>query len=278
MKNAQYFYELGEPVKRRWSNLSTPLYLIIVLVLAALIFFGSGIFGAIVSVVANLLRSGYDDATGALTAAGFTRDLIAGFLPIFILVYFALRFLEGRGLASVGMERKNALRNYVRGLGVGLLMFGSVVLLLWLLGYATIENPFNRISIAGAFVVLIGWVVQGAAEEVLTRGFVMQIIGRMTNSTIAIIISSIFFAVMHGANPGIGVVPLINLMVVSVFFALYVLYEGGLWGAFGAHSIWNWAQGNLFGFEVSGNVLESAIVLDLMETGARRNDGRHIRP
>ena len=38
-------------------------------------------------------------------------------------------------------------------------------------------------------------------------------------------------------------------------------------GHLAIHSIWNWAQGNLFGFEVSGLNLQSSILIDLMEDG-----------
>ena len=53
----------------------------------------------------------------------------------------------------------------------------------------------------------------------------------------------------------------------GVFAALYTLYEGGLWGVFSIHSAWNWAQGNLFGFEVSGLEEVGNTAINLMEVG-----------
>jgi uncharacterized protein len=62
-------------------------------------------------------------------------------------------------------------------------------------------------------------------------------------------------------------ISLVNLALFGLFAALYALFEGGLWGIFAIHSIWNWAQGNLFGFEVSGLELQSGVLFDLMEVG-----------
>ena len=39
----------------------------------------------------------------------------------------------------------------------------------------------------------------------------------------------------------------------GVLASLYVLRRGNLWGACAIHSMWNFAQGNLFGAAVSGN-------------------------
>ena len=44
----------------------------------------------------------------------------------------------------------------------------------------------------------------------------------------------------------------INLFLFGVFAALYFLRRGNIWGISAIHTIWNFAQGNIFGCKVSG--------------------------
>ena len=201
---------------------------------------------------------------------GITLLLVGGFLPIFFLIWLWLRLVEQRSLWSSGMTLP-VIKPYLRGLVAGLLLFGSAVLLLALLGFLGVENAPNQEvfwpTLAGTFLVLTGWMIQGAAEELLARGFLLPILGVRWGALAGIFVSSLFFSVLHLYNPGINLLSLLNLFLFGLLAALYALNEGQLWGAFALHAIWNWAQGNLFGFEVSGISVQMSMLVDLMETG-----------
>lgn len=206
---------------------------------------------------------------GAPSAPGFTAVLLASFAPIFLLIWLWLRLAEQRPLWTTGME-KPALKPYLRGLLVGLALFGTAVLLLALLGFVQLERPFNglgALSVAGALLIFTGWMVQGAAEELLTRGFLLPVLGVRWGTAVAVLISSLLFSALHLANPNVNAISILNLTLFGLFAALYALVEGGLWGVFAMHAVWNWAQGNLFGFAVSGMEIKSGTLLDLMEIG-----------
>jgi hypothetical protein len=47
---------------------------------------------------------------------------------------------------------------------------------------------------------------------------------------------------------------------------------------FALHAVWNWAQGNLFGFAVSGMEIESGTLVDLMEAGPDQITGGLFGP
>ena len=110
--------------------------------------------------------------------------------------------------------------------------------------------------------------MQGGAEEVLFRGWVLPVLGARYRPWIGLLISSLFFALLHGLNPGLSVLAIINLVLFGVFAGLYAMREGSLWGISALHSVWNWVQGNFFGFEVSGTNASSGTLLNLKETGA----------
>ncbi len=197
--------------------------------------------------------------------------LTGAFLPFFFLIGIWLWVFERRSLRTAGMERP-ILKRYVRGLLIGLFMFTAVILLLLLFDAVITETPlagrFNLLTLAGALLIFGGWIIQGAAEELLARGFLLPILGARWGPLAGVIVSSLFFALLHLANPHISVLSLLNLALFGLFAALYTLYEGALWGIFAIHAVWNWAQGNLYGFSVSGlEIVNSTIVFDLVEEG-----------
>lgn len=203
------------------------------------------------------------------TSLGFTILLVASFAPIFLLIWFWLRLAEKRPLWTTGMERP-WLKPYLRGLLVGLAMFGTAVALLAALGYLALERPLielGSLPVAAVLFIFLGWMVQGAAEELLTRGFLLPILGIRWGTAVGVLVSSLLFSLLHLANPNINAISILNLALFGLFAALYALYEGGLWGVFALHAVWNWAQGNLFGFAVSGMEIKSGTLVDLMEAG-----------
>ena len=100
------------------------------------------------------------------------------------------------------------------------------------------------------FLLLIGFIFQGATEEIVYRGWLMPLLSARYSLWIGIFLSSSLFGLLHGMIPGVTIFALINIILVGVFFSLFALRQGSLWGACALHSIWNWLQGNFFGFEV----------------------------
>lgn len=181
-----------------------------------------------------------------------------------IVVILWARFYEKRSMNSLGFRGKKALRDYVVGLIIGFVMFSAVVGINVFTGAMTIEKVTSSLSSATiGFIVLffIGFVFQGAFEEILVRGYLMVNVGVKHKVITAIIVSSIAFAFLHGMNPGISILALVNLVLISVFWGLYVICFDNLWGACAMHTIWNFVQGNFYGISVSGlNIADSVFV------------------
>lgn len=235
-------------------------------------------FGAIPVIVTQVLIYGFSETgveTSGMSAlvSGFwmAATLISSFAGIFLFLWLWTRFFEKRSLASLGLELPGALIKYARGFLFGIILFGGAVGLLAVTGFVEIEqgNPSTQgaAALGGVLIVLIGWIVQGAGEEVLTRGWMLPVLSARYKPWVGIIVSSLFFAVLHGLNPNLSVIAMINLALFGFFAAFYALREGSLWGICALHSVWNWVQGNIFGFEVSGGSFGGGTLLNLMETG-----------
>jgi len=219
---------------------------------------------------AKLISSGMSPEEATTILENFVNTRTFMYISLYatilesIVVILWCRFKEKRSLESLGFKRKNALRDYAIGMLIGFVMFSAVVGINILTGAMTIESATENITLGTLGFILIffiGFVFQGAFEEILFRGYLMVNIGAKHKMSTAIIISSIAFAIFHGANPGITLLSLINLALIAIFFALYIICFDNIWGACAIHSVWNFVQGNFYGISVSGlNVFESVFV------------------
>lgn len=180
--------------------------------------------------------------------------LISLFATIFVtgLSIIYCRFIERRSLYSMGFGKKNALSEYSKGLLIGFIMFASSVLICVLTGTLEYKGYVLGGSIFLLILFFLGFVIQGMSEEVFLRGYFM--ISLMTKRTIifAVLANSVIFSLMHMMNSGITPLSVVNLILFGIFASFYTLKANNIWGICALHSIWNFAQGNIFGILVSG--------------------------
>jgi len=192
------------------------------------------------------------------TMAGLVMALffISAFFLIYVFVGLWARFYEGRPMWTLGYEARRALLRYAAGFAAGIVLFVGASAILMSLGALVPEqgDPSRQglAALGGVLIILTGWLVQGGAEEVLFRGWVLPVLGARYRPWVGLAVSSLLFAVMHGLNSGIHWLALVNLALFGLFAALYALQEGSIWGISALHSAWNWVQGNILGFDVSG--------------------------
>jgi hypothetical protein len=205
------------------------------------------------------------------TPAAQVTMLILGFAPVVLLLWGWLAVYERRPFWTVGLEKPGMLK-VLRGAVSGLAAFAAVVGLLALTGSIEIEPRPSQSGIPSTLaplLMLLAWSVQGPAEEILIRGWLMPVIGARHTPWLGVLLSALTFALLHGLNLGVTPLALLNLALAGLLFSALALREGGLWGACAFHATWNWAQGNVFGFEVSGTPPAGSAVLDLVTTGPR---------
>jgi len=221
-------------------------------------------------------------AAGFITPGGgadgwpqLAYQLAAAFgLSSVLLLLWAWLF-ERRGPAALGLNAKGPLR-FVRGYLVGLAFLATVIGVIWAAGGYVVEGPgaFGSAAVGASLlpigVLMLGFIIQGSTEELLFRGWLMQLIASRHGLWIAVIGNSALFALAHAGNiePSNELyVGLANIVLFGLFISLYAVREGSLWGVCGWHAAWNWLLGLGFGLEVSGQVIETTpLVTDL--TGA----------
>lgn len=177
----------------------------------------------------------------------------------FIICPLFCRYIEKRSLTSMGIIRNGFLKQYVNGLLLGFIMFSGVVLLILFsgegrcIGIAPSLNPIIMLF-------FIGYLIQGASEELICRGFLSNSIAAKKGVTFAIIANSVFFSLLHIKNDGFTILAFINIVLVGLFFSIYAYKHDNIIGVCAIHSIWNFAQGNIYGISVSGTNLSPSIL------------------
>ena len=194
------------------------------------------------------------------------------FAFISLLVFFRVKVIEKRSFSSIGFNKNNWLKKYSLGFLIGLAMMSIIVLILFPFGYITVEkNPIQPVgisAIASVLVILFGWIIQGATEEIVTRGWLLNVLSTKYNIGVGLLISSTLFGLMHLTNPNVNYIAVINIILVGLFYGLYVIKTNDLWAVCGMHSAWNFAQGNIFGFKVSGLDVSVGSLIDLNLVGS----------
>jgi membrane protease YdiL (CAAX protease family) len=184
------------------------------------------------------------------------------------------RLVEKRSFYSMGFSKKGAFKSYLVGLIIGLIMMSLVYLICASTGAIRFVGVNSDVRVGLILLFFLGFMIQGASEEIFLRGLFMISASRRLPIGGAIAISSIFFSLMHTSNTGFGVMPVLNLVLFGVFASLYMLRFNNVWGVCAIHSMWNFAQGNLFGCSVSGlNVGESVLISEIDELRLITNGG-----
>ena len=194
---------------------------------------------------------------------------------ITILSFFLyIRFVERRPFYTIGLKSSPAVKKYLKGAGIAMAMQLTYFIIVMIFGWAElVDRPIHATAGFGAsalgwvLLFLVGFIIQGASEEVVVRGWMLPVLARHYRVGTAIVLSSVYFGFLHIFNPNVGTLPIINLILYGVFTSLYALYDDGLWGIFGNHSIWNWFMGNVLGMPVSGAIFGKVSIIETKLTG-----------
>lgn len=111
------------------------------------------------------------------------------------------------------------------------------------------------------------WLLQGGTEEVATRGWLLTRIAARTNLPLAIAISSSLFGILHMGNAGVTFLSVLNIILDGVLAGLLFIYTDSIWLVVAQHGTWNYVQGNLLGFQVSGTGADASIFSFTMGDG-----------
>ena len=122
----------------------------------------------------------------------------------------------------------------------------------WWMADAATGSTLSMAVLPIVLVVLVKMTVVAWWEELVFRGYILQNIVAGLGLMWAIVISSLAFGLIHGANPDATILSTFLLIITTPQLIYAYLKTGQLWLPMGLHLGWNFFQSSVFGYAASG--------------------------
>ena len=200
---------------------------------------------------------------GVYTASESDSYLIN--IPIFLITAVVLlllynlliRYVEANDACKIA-SRKD-ISSIGNGLFIGFSYFIIVTVTMSLCGYYHIKSiQFDWEKQLFSFTLFF---LVAVSEEIFFRGILFRMINRRWNIWAALVISALIFGGLHILNNNATLWSSIAIAIEagSLLGAAYA-YSKNIWLPIGIHWIWNYTQGNILGFPVSGEDNVTSII------------------
>lgn len=190
-----------------------------------------------------------------------TLMLIGIFLSAWIVWHF-------RGVSLTGLGRSLAIRkkDLLSGISLAIVLYAVGFGVSLLAGAIEIAGVvFNPSSLLISFVFFL---LVAITEEFALRGVVLErMLQGGVNKFWALFLSATLFSLVHIANPNFDFLSFINILLAGILLGSSYIYTRNLCFPIALHWFWNWIQGPVLGYEVSGNKFcDGLLTLYLPET------------
>jgi membrane protease YdiL (CAAX protease family) len=247
-------------IKYGW--LRAILFLVAALVTTAILsFIGMMVVAVIFGIDPNTLIT---DAKNILKDLGLPANItisLFGFIGMFFTVWIFRRFIDKKSIKSLGFSFSPFKNDFYIGLILGIILISIGFAILSASGMLSVIDTNINIALLIGYVAL--FVIASFNEEIMIRGYILNNLCDSMNQYIALIISSLLFSVMHLGNANVTILSFINIFLAGILLGIYYIHKRNLWLPIALHFSWNFFQGPVYGFEVSGVDISGIITQDL---------------
>ena len=186
----------------------------------------------------------------------YIQEIITIIIPIIL-----WKLLDKKNLTELGLPSiKNNHQNFIYGLLFGALSLTAAAIIILCTNSSILKGSLLKPNLSlPILTALILYILVGFSEEILCRGYFLSVLKQCKNKYVPYMGSAVIFALMHSLNPGISVLSYINLFLFGLFAAYAVYKTKSIWLGIGFHITWNFFQGNVWGFLVSGTTNKDSI-------------------
>lgn len=254
-----------------------------------LIQFSLYLFGVIVLgnvlLLASVLFSGASvadpEAVGRLASSPSflaVNGLLSLAVTIFS-VWLAGRLFDKRPFSGFGMRlNRDWWMDLGFGLFLGALLMTGIFLAELAFGWLAVTGTFVAVGDGSFFPAILAPIVLflcvGFYEELMSRGYQLTnmaeglgFLGPRAAVLLAWVISSSVFGLLHLGNPNATFLSTFNIALAGILLGTGYVLTGRLGIPIGLHITWNFFQGNVFGFPVSGLGTVGATVFEIKQGG-----------
>ncbi|MEW6635687.1 MAG: type II CAAX endopeptidase family protein [Actinomycetota bacterium] len=227
----------------------------------------TALFTSLIAIVSFFVAGGASSEEEALSAPLFFAGSLGSVLAILLTLYLAARYLDRRPFGDFGFHLS---AGWWADLGFGLLLGALLMTLIFLLelslGWVSVTGAFETTGSDSPFALAILlplgiFLCVGFYEEALSRGYQLRnaaeglnypALGPRGAVVLAWVLSSVFFGALHAANPNATLISSLNIALAGIMLGAGYVLTGELAIPIGLHITWNFFQGNVYGFPVSG--------------------------
>ncbi len=201
-----------------------------------------------------------------------TLPLIACTLSI----YVCGRWLDKRPFLDFGLHLSPQWwRECGLGVGIGFVAMGAIFAVFWLLGWLDFtgfgwDRGGTDIFAISISIYFLHMAMVGFYEELFSRGYHLKnmmegfrfgsdVSGKRA-AFFSLLTSSLIFGLMHAGNSNFGIAGMVGITIAGLLLGIPYIMTGRLGYAIGLHFSWNFAQGAVFGFPVSGNPFRESLL------------------
>lgn len=201
---------------------------------------------------------GFPDA-GSFTLNQYVVIQFATLLAAVLPACFILKYFDNRPLSDLGLSVKGRGKDFLYGLLAAIFLYGVGFGLSLALGEVKVVGiHLNATDLAVGFVF---YILVAFTEEIMVRGYILgRLLRTRLNKFLSLGISSVIFSLMHFFNPNVAFLPMLNLVLAGCLLGVTFLYTRNLWFPISLHLFWNWLQGPILGYKVSGTSLSSSLL------------------
>jgi len=183
---------------------------------------------------------------------------ISLFVPAVAAMWLTVRFLDHRPLRAFGVGFLPRWRSdLLFGVSLAAGMLAVVIGGCYAFGYVSMRWTGDHVPTATLLATFALLLVAALNEELVFRGFPLQILIDGVGKWPAIIGLSALFGALHARNPNASLLGTINTVVAGILLSLAYAKTRSLWLPYGIHFSWNLGLGFVFGFPLSGIDLPS---------------------
>ena len=175
--------------------------------------------------------------------------VLSATVSIAVVIVFRL-IIDRRSILSMGFPWRGHQRDAWAGFLLGPVLLGTGSLILFFT--RNIGWTETNLEMAPLLTGLGLFLITSFSEEMVFRGYILHNLLSSLNKWTALGVTSVLFALVHIGNAHIDPVAILNLLAGGFLLGINYIYTRNLWFSIFFHFSWNFFQGAVLGYEVSG--------------------------
>ena len=188
---------------------------------------------------------------------------LGSLIGLLVALYIFSKLPPRKDYIQMGLTGEHVLKDICLGTLAGAGIILLVFFALWMTG--TVSRLELNEAFSGRMLLLWSgiYLIVAFVEEVMFRGYFMNVFMERYPPMAAVLISSLLFGFMHFLNPSFGWAGFLNITLAGILMGFAFFFRGTIWLPMGLHFGWNFVQGTVLGFNVSGIEAETIFSLQL---------------